>query len=202
MRSVILLDLECTALSDGEVWEVGALEYGLPGDSSARVEHLWRVEPDLPAADGGAMRVNGYYQRTARMVHPSGTARAHDLAAADPSEHLFWSDPGALALDLAMLLAGKTLVCSVPTFDAPYLSEFLILHGQCGGIWDHRARDICSIAHGYLRGLGKRAPGLDAGTAEYAEALGVDPCMFRLHSALGDVLLMAAMLSVIDGSVR
>ena len=70
------------------------------------------------------MRVNGYYQRTARMVHPSGTARAHDLAAADPSEHLFWSDPGALALELARLLAGKTLVCSVPTFDAPYLSEF------------------------------------------------------------------------------
>ena len=41
--------------------------------------------------------------------------------------------------------------------------------------------------------------GLDAGTAEYAEALGVDPCMFRLHSALGDVLMMAAMLDVITG---
>ena len=32
-RSICLVDLETTALSDGEVWEVGALEYGLPDDS-------------------------------------------------------------------------------------------------------------------------------------------------------------------------
>jgi len=202
-RPIVLADTETTAPVPGELWEIGVLEYGLPGDSSARVKYLYRVDPDRARADGGAMGVNGFYERTATMVEPLlSLPAARNLAGLDANAVHFWSDPAALALVLARLLAGKTLITSVLTFDVPFLSGFLAANGQVPGIWHFRTRDICSIAHGYLRGLGKPVPGLDAGTAEYAEALGVDPCMFRLHSALGDVLMMAAMLSVIDGSVR
>lgn len=200
-RQIVLADLETGSLyhQHGELWEVGALEYGEPDDPSFRRQHLYRIDPDRAKADGGAMGVNGFYERTQLMVHQPFGQRAHNLAEADPGDALFWSDPGALALRLAHLLAGKTLITSVLTFDVPFLNDFLAASGQVPGIWHFRTRDFCSIVHGWLRGKGLPCPPLDAGTADYAEAAGVDPSEFLLHSALGDVLLMGACLDVITG---
>ena len=233
MRPIWIVDCESTSLTPdyqtgaGVIWELAAIRYGEPDDSSARREHLWRMKPEhLERADPGALSVGRYHERTAAMC---GTctlpSRAYDLAADVPAvrhDRPHWSSPEALAADVARLLDDVTIIAAVPSFDAGYLRAWLNHYGQ-QGTWHYRLRDIGSLAYGYLNGRARGAqfltepgsdaardhpeipsavPPLDASTDDFAEALGVDPAMFLRHSALGDCRLVAAMLSVIDGSAR
>jgi hypothetical protein len=43
---------------------------------------------------------------------------------------------------------------------------------------------------------------MDAGTDDFARALGVDPGQFERHSALGDCRLAGLMLDIIEGRTQ
>lgn len=199
-RRHLIVDSETTGLDETrhEIWELAIL------DREDGREHLWRMKPDLVKADPQALAVGRFYERTASdmcggCVSPD---RAYDLmnwTRRDPYE---WSAPGALAAAIAPLLDGATIIGATPDFDTRFLRAFLNRHGHAA-TWHYRIRDIGSMAHGYLR----RAPGLyhgelppmDAGTDNFAAALGVDTGKFERHSALGDCRLVNAMLDVIEG---
>jgi hypothetical protein len=206
-RRTVICDLETTGLSAAlhEPWEF-AFVFRPDGDHPAS-EHLYRIVPDLPKADTDALRVNRYYERTARMKHRDSLA--HDIARTPASRGGYWSHPPALALHLARLLDDVTLICSVPTFDVSFLTAFLRAHGQAP-TWHFRVRDFSSIAWGYLtacQALGVEGldaalgvPALDSGTDDFARALGVDPLSHERHTALGDCRLVNSCLSIMDGA--
>lgn len=197
-----IADCETTSLDanfrygSGVIWELALL------DPDTGESHLWRMKPELEKADPGALTVGRFYERTKDMCNdcrPNG--RAYDLTAPAMRMHPDpeWSDPVAVAAVIAPMLSGATLICAVPTFDCHYLSKFLAHYGQSRQPWHYRARDIGSIAYGYLSGMGVQAPPFDAGTDDFAKALGVDPDTFERHSARGDCQLVAGMLRVIEG---
>lgn len=206
-RRQMILDCETTSLNPdyedgtGVIWELACIE------RDTGTEHLWRMEPEPDKADPGALTVGKYYKRTARMKHVDH--RVHDLAGRNLDRSAPWTQPKSLAPVLARLLDDVTLIIAVPTFDDPYLKAFLRAYGQAP-TWHHRARDIGSMAYGYLRAClalgveGRDAalgvPDTDAGTDDFARALGVDPDQFERHSALGDCRLVGAMLDVIEGA--
>jgi hypothetical protein len=209
MRPVLIVDCETTSLTPdyatgaGVIWELAVIEH------AENRERLWRMKPDLVAADAAALSVGRYYERTAGMCSTCTPDRAHDLARPeltlrDPE----WSEPPALAAEVAPLLDGATIIAANPAFDAGFLAAFLARYGQAA-TWHYRLRDIGSMAAGYLaRGYdpehaGQEAspqiPALDASTDEHALALGIDPTGFDRHTALGDCRLVQAMLDVIGG---
>ena len=202
MRPQIIVDCETTSLTPdyatgaGVIWELALIER----DSGAT--HLWRMKPDLAAADASALAVGRFYERTADMCSrcPSPN-RAYDLTrpllSRDEPE---WSSPAAVAAEVAPLLHNVTLIAANPTFDAGFLTAFLNAHGQAA-TWHYRLRDIGSMAWGWLQVVTSHMPDIemDAGTDDFARALGVNLEKFDRHTALGDCRLVAAMLDVMEG---
>lgn len=210
VRRQLVVDCETTSLTpsyadgSGVIWEVAVLERCPDG---TRVEGLWRMEPDdASRADRESLAVGGYYDRTRLMKHRDQLA--HDIA----RKGSYWSHPPALALHLAQLLNGATLICSVPTFDVAFLTAFLAAHKHAP-TWHYRVRDFASVAYGYLTGkpsalapvipIGAEpyaaVPPLDAGTDDFARALGLDLSAYERHSALPDCRIVADALDVIEG---
>ena len=132
----------------GTIWELGIM------DAATGEAYLYRMKPDVAKADPGALRVGRYYERTAEMCTKCTPERRPrpDPAAACRASIRSGPDPAAVAAVVAPMLDDVTLLISVPTFDVPYLKAFLAANGQALTS-HHRARDICSMAHGYLRGL-------------------------------------------------
>lgn len=196
-RPQIVIDCETTGLDPfrHEIWEVALL------DRESGTEHLWRMKPDLTRADPGALTVGQFYERTAEMC-ACEPDRAWDMAGLLPGVSPEWSEPRALAAKLAPILSGVTLIAANPTFDAGFLAAFLNFHGQAA-TWHYRLRDIGSMAWAFLQANHLphhlATPPMDAGTDDFARALGVEPEKFERHSALGDCLLVEAMLRVIEG---
>jgi hypothetical protein len=212
MRPVIVLDAETTSLTvdygtgAGVIWELAMIE------RQTGAQHLWRMQPDLPKADAAALTVGRYYERTKGMLDPyigfdSPDPFVCNLTAA-PEQKRFWSHPGTLAAEVAPMLDGAVLIAANPTFDAGFLTAFLNRYGQAA-TWHYRLRDIGSMAFGWLAGRNTHeyaeqagkwpAPPIDASTDDFAKALGVDPGSFERHSALGDCLLLDAMLDAMGG---
>jgi hypothetical protein len=204
-RRQLIIDTETTSLvpdyetGAGVIWEVAVI------DRADGSEHLWRTEPDLAKADPGALQVGRYYDRTTEMTWHSTDVRAeredaaYDLHAA---QRACWSQPRALAAQIAPLLNGATLIAANPAFDAGFLAAFLRQYGQAPA-WHYRLRDIGSMAWGWLNAASIAGmPAMDASTDDFARALHVDPEGFGRHSALGDCRLVAAMLDVIEGRPR
>jgi hypothetical protein len=204
VRRQIIADCETTSLAAdyasgrGVIWELALIE------RDTGREHLWRMKPDLAKADPGALTVGRYYERTAGMCKICGSPdRAHDLAQVPPLRHDSpeWSSPSAVAAEVAPLLHDVTLIAANPAFDAGFLAAFLNHYGQAA-TWNYRLRDIGSMAWAWLQGghlpHHLATPAMDAGSDDFAAALGVDPAGFERHSALGDCRLVAAMLAVIE----
>ncbi len=224
-RPVIIVDCETTSLvpnyasRTGEIWELAMIER----DCGAM--RLYRMEPDISRANGKALSVGRFHERTAEMRQPwlaevqPGHGAIWDLT--EPGD-AFWSSPADLAPHVAGLLDGATLVAANPAFDAGFLSAFLSHYGCKTAPWHYRLRDIGSMAWGWLNGYEAAmqiaaaevpvarellatlagtmpVPGADAGTEDFARALGIDPGQFDRHTALGDCRLVAAMLDVIEG---
>lgn len=196
-RQTIIADTETTGLDPDrhEIWEIGALLRDGGG------EHLWRMKPDLKAADPQALAVGRYYKRTAGMLSSSFPA-TWDLA--DPAQQdqtPYWSDPRLIASKVAPLLDDATIVAANPTFDAGFLTAFLRYHGEAPA-WHYRLRDIGSMAWAWLQAHHLPhhlpTPAIDASTDDLARAMGIEPEDFERHSALGDCRLVAAMLDVIE----
>lgn len=213
-RQHYIVDIESTSLTpsyadgSGVIWELGLIQYGAPDDPAFRQEHLYRMKPDPSKADPGALAVGKYYERTRDMC---GTcerpACAYDLT--EPplkGDKYEWSSPRAVARLVAPMLSNVTLVAAVPSFDATkFLAAFLAHYGESREPWHFRLRDIGSMAYGFLCGKADGGsyvprPEMDAGTDDFAEALGVDVSRIERHSALGDCRLVAACLDVITGA--
>lgn len=196
-RQAIIVDTETTGLDPArhEIWEIGAIW------RNTGVNHLWRMKPDLAAAEPQALAVGRYYERTARMCRRCQPDRVRDLAILEDDDDAEWSSPAALAADMARLLDGATLIAANPAFDAGFLAAFLRLHGEAP-TWHYRLRDIGSMAWGWLQAHHLPhhlpIPAMDANTDDLARAMGIEPDGFERHSALGDCRLVAAMLNVIE----
>jgi hypothetical protein len=207
------VDSETTSLypqyetGSGVIWELAMIE------RQTGAQHLWRMQPDLPKADAAALSVGRYYERTRQMRDPIyelgvGEDAVSNLTATPSGKMGLWSDPGSLAAQVAPWLDGATIIAANPTFDAGFLTAFLNRYGQAA-TWLYRLRDIGSMAFGWLNGRNTHeyaeqagkwpAPPIDASTDDFAKALGVDPGSFERHSALGDCLLVDAMLDAMGG---
>lgn len=198
-RTQAILDLETTGLeySRHQIWEAAVIIRD--PITAAREEHLWRLEPDLAKADPAALRVGKFYERTGKMK--TRDTLAHDIARTPANRGAYWSHPPALAALLARLLDDVTLVASNPVFDVGFLTAFLRTHRQAPS-WHYRVKDFPSIAYGFLSGRPDRAtpvPALDAGTDDFAMALGLDRSSYERHTALGDCRLVADGLDIIEG---
>jgi hypothetical protein len=217
VRPQIIVDTETTSLTPdyasgtGVIWELALIERGQREPRVKPDEHLWRMKPDLAKANAEALTVGRFYERTAGMCKTcTSPSRAYDLTvpALPRRDDPEWSSPSALAAEVAPLLHNVTLIAANPTFDAGFLTAFLNARGQAA-TWHYRLRDIGSMAWGWLSGRNTHfyadatghypLPDMDAGTDDFARALGIDPDSFERHSALGDCRLVAAMLDVMEG---
>lgn len=155
--TVIWIDTETTGLDPArhDLWEIATVE-------EDGTEHLWRVKPDLTVADPGALRVNGFYDRTAQL----------DIDT--------WSFPPVAANGIAYVTAGKILAGAVPSFDAAFLDVFLRRYGYCPA-WSHRLLCVETYAAGRLGTL-------PVSLSDTAQVLGV-PLPEGRHSALVDARL-------------
>jgi DNA polymerase III epsilon subunit-like protein len=158
MSDLIWIDIETCGLDPdrADLWEIGAVE-------EDGTDHLWWVKPDLSVADPGALRVNGFYERTI-LFRPGDWRLAADVAA-----------------EVAHLTAGKMLAGAVPSFDARFLDVFLRRYGQCPA-WSHRLLCVETYAAGRLG-----AP-LPVSLSDTARTLDV-PIPEGRHSALVDARL-------------
>lgn len=213
-RRQLIVDCETTSLEpdyetgSGVIWELAVIE------RERGTRHLWRMKPDLAAASPSALQVGRYYERTAEMSwHSFDKTSEREEAYYDLGFHgwRYWSQPRALAAQIAPFLHDATLLGANPAFDAGFLAAFLRHYGQAPA-WHFRLRDIGSMAwawlacrntHQYASCTGRYPhPAMDASTDEFAEALGINLEGFERHTALGDCLLVGAMLDVIEGGDR
>jgi hypothetical protein len=210
-----VLDLETTSLrSDaGEPWEFGLIEREIiPALAQTTIpkrqdaEYLWRTMPDLTRADPESLRVGRFYERTKNMRAAYQKGMAYNLVdwgLAD--DDLPWSDPAALALDLARLIDGAIVVGCNPGFDRDFLRPFLHRHGQAYTA-HYRPMCVTTMGAGFLYGQRRgdewaAVPEMrwPLSSSEVSLALGVDPAGFDRHSALGDCRWALAQLDVITG---
>jgi hypothetical protein len=175
VNEVVFVDTETTGLDPDrhEVWDIALIE-------EDGTEHEWHVAPMKPdQADPNALRLTGFYSRTAspewRWGGPGVSASL--TGATDPAStarHLRYQ----IASKIALLTEGKHLVGAVPSFDAAFLSRFLIANGQREA-WHYHLVDVEALVAGRLQ----MEPPWDS--EELARAVGVTPLDGR-HTAIGD----------------
>ena len=200
-NEIVFLDTETTSLDDerGEVWEIGLID-----DLSSR-EYCWQIRPDLTTADPNSLRISGYYRRNHMADHLIGDA----LRLAHPYHVGAGITTKAVAQELAMLLAGKTVIGAVPDFDYRFLRKFLARHGE---VWTahYHLIDIEAMAAGYLIGRNKghaaaRLPTVSVElpwkSDDLSRELGVEPTDFLRHTALGDCRWVRAQYRVMTEPV-
>lgn len=195
MTLIAFVDLETTGIDPAvhDVWEIGIIDRrpfrvvhpGRPDTHELRdTEYHWFVEPDLAAADPGALRIGRYYERTCSFRdRPAGG----------------WSDPAEVAHEIAVLTDGAAVVAVNPAFDTGFLSRFLRANGQCPA-WDYHLIDIGSLVRGWMAGA---RPGVEVewplGCNPAARLAGVDPGLYALHTAVGDARLARDVFDKVTG---
>jgi len=204
-RPQIIVDCETTSLKPnyasrtGEIWELALIE------RDCGAERLYRMKPDAGRPDSAALEVGRFRERTRGMTHATAWGTGGDVWDLTETGELFWSHPGDLAAHVAALLQDATLIAANPAFDAGFLAAFLLHYGH-QPTWHYRMRDIGSMAWAWLQAHHLphqlATPAMDAGTDDFARALGIDPDGFERHSALGDCRLVEAMLAVIEGGPK
>lgn len=193
MTTTIAIDTETTGTVPGhhDVWEIAAVVRG-HRDPSKDGEWLWRMQPNLTTADPTALRLNRYYERQA--VYTTSTDAVTVLAPLTEDEER--RRPArfrhVVALDLAQLLDGATLVAANPAFDAGFLDVFLRDHGQAPA-WHYRMLDIGSLTAGKLGRL-------IGGLADCAKALGVEYEPAVAHTALADAKVAMGCFDAVIGA--
>lgn len=187
--SLVFVDTETTGLDPTrhELWEIAVIE-------EDGTEYEWRMPPNLAKADPGALRVNHYYDRIEAVRQELRKSRAVTLADA---EYKFFDGRTArvIAGEVAVLLANKQIVGSVPDFDAAFLAPFLRANGQAPA-WHYHLVDVETLAAGWL-GL---APPWDSD--EITKRLGIESPEGLKHTALGDARWAKAIYDRVLGLER
>ncbi len=166
---IVFGDTEFTTLDKRHrnVWEI-ALIVRDPGQPDR--EYEWQIRPDLTDAAPDALRVGRYYQRCRLIDAEPGVAttvvapRMHELPPVPPGlappsfEPDEWNDTGRrriparhVAVRVAQILQGATLVGLVPSADEIALDKFLAEQGQVLA-QHYRLRCMEAMLHGYLLG--------------------------------------------------
>ena len=188
MTKLAFLDLETTGLDPDrhEIWEIGLILRDLVTGGEDD-EFLWRIEPDLTRADPTGLRIGRFYERTDGMSR-ADKGELYNLAGWDAEDSGLgepWSDPAALAFDLARMIDGAHIVGAVPSFDAAFLARWLPSQGQALTAHYHLI-DVEALVVGYVLGAGQAKPSLPWNSNELSRVIGVDPDAYERHTALGD----------------
>lgn len=193
MTKTVFADLETTGVSVDRhhLWEIGLIVRDDAGDR----EYCWQVRPDLSTADPMALKIGGYYRRSAVTQNSPGVAWT--IVSPDlpydptPGEVRRQRTVDGLAADVARLLDGAVLAAANVAFDAAFLDKFLRANGHASA-WDYHLLEIESYAAG---AIGMAPPWkLDKLAAE----LGVTLPEER-HTALADARLAR---DVYDAAVK
>lgn len=201
MTTIAFLDLETTGLDPQrhDIWEIGLI-LRQDGNPETDTEYRWLIWPDLSTADPTSLRVGGFYERTTSVL-PMKPGEAHNLQWApeefdDEPNYPRFSDPAAVARDLARLLNGAHIVGACPSFDAAFLAHWLPRHGQAFTAHYHLL-DVETLVVGHLHGLvagtgfrradeGEEPLELPWKSDDLSRAIGIDPTRYERHTALGD----------------
>jgi hypothetical protein len=199
----VYLDSETTHLDYrlGHMWELALIVEGhytpeLDG------EHLFTwPEVDLRNADPAALRIGGFYQRTAALLAAHG--------ASDVVYTLPWRPQGAkidaliihltpskqvAASQIATLTAGAVLIGCRPEFDVDFIAKNLRENGAVEA-WDYHTIDVAQVTLGRLNGKIDRTYRSD----DLAAALDVTPpTREERHTALGDARWVKRWMDALD----
>jgi hypothetical protein len=198
---VVFLDCETVSLIPGTatIWELAVIErHGepVPADS----ETLWHVRPDLSGADPAALKVGGYYERCTVANRAAGQVQRVPLPADEfPAEKPALSGSPQLAATLARMLAGAHVIAANPGFDTGHVAAFLRANGECES-WDYHLTDIASLVRGHAAARGRSLP-FPLKVTDAAVAVGIDPCGYDAHTALGDARLVRDIFDAVTGQL-
>lgn len=176
------IDTETTGLDpeQHEIWEVALIlrEYIVikHPDAWEQTErsYTWFLPVDLSKADPYALTVGKFYER-----HPLFQAK------------LGPDDPTTTRLDqfaklFSKLTHGVHLIGAITGFDVERLARLLRANGGCPG-WHYHVLCIESMVLGWLHGQENQPDiGFPWKGEELVKATGVNPDLFKKHTALGD----------------
>jgi len=196
-HKMLFLDTETTGLdiTRHEVWEFAAIEVNNDNHIYALgKEHHLVWEPTwLEEADPGAIKVNHYYERTARMGDVEEVIEWDDLV--DTTGQTF-SDPADAAKYIARLCEDAILIGNNPAFDEMFLAKFCRDQAQVLApfhrkinVVDMALQRCIDMAHNHadadLRRSAQEAVHLPHSSTKVLDAAGC-PKNENPHTALGD----------------
>lgn len=164
MKDIVFVDIETLGLDpDAPVWEFAAVRC-TPGLPVQTREFFIEHDPhgwlnDLPAA----------------FLEDYGRRYSEVMALSE----------GVAVEEIHFITNGTVVIGSNPAFDAERLSKLMHRNG-IEPAWHYHLEDISSMAAGYLAARGV-CPPRPWKSDMLSKALGVDPALFKRHTAMGDV---------------
>lgn len=115
MSRIAFLDLETTGLrpEQHDIWEIGLILRDEPNDIEHDQEYHWQIYPQIHKADPMALRVGRFYERF-ECFSTEGYVQAKCISGPNPGP----TSSALIALQVASMLDGATVVGAVPWFDA------------------------------------------------------------------------------------
>jgi DNA polymerase III epsilon subunit-like protein len=194
---LVFIDTETVSINPGplSIWELAIIEREL-GTGYDDSESLWQIKPDLHHAEPMALTVGGYYERC--KVRHWATGEVQPIAC--PTDEFPDDKPlpigyAQLAIRLANGLAKSTLIAANPMFDVGHVAAFLHGAGECLTA-DYHYLDIGSLVRGWAGAQGISLP-YPLKLERAAQAVGIDPRLYDVHTALSDVRLVRDVFDVV-----
>lgn len=147
MAKLVFVDCETTGLDPlkHEIWDLALI---VREDDGIEQEYSWFIKPDLAKADGTALQIGRYYERTHDLHGPTFYNGGLGKYVKDATQR-YWSTPGDVARRVAKLTSGAHLVGMMVHFDAQFLKEFLQTN-EVQGAWSYHFIEAESLARGWL----------------------------------------------------
>lgn len=165
---LVSLDLETTGLIPGrhEAWEIGIV----PFDLDAQRWHVQFVPENLAYAEGAALSIGGFYDRSTALYQPLGMAT--NLLVEDERFNDGFARGSAqeILLEILRQLDGATLMgLNVGSFDCVFFKQ-LVERFSLVPNWHHRQLELGSFVAG---AWGARRPLSGSAINERAEKYGI-----------------------------